>query len=114
NSEYSSGKEIFPPTELIFNIFNLISPDQVKVVILGQDPYHGVGQAHGFCFSVPKAITMPPSLKNIFKELETDIPDFETPSHGCLDKWAKQGVFLLNASLTVQAHKANSHAKCGW
>ncbi|KAI6645832.1 hypothetical protein LOD99_13091 [Oopsacas minuta] len=114
NSEYSKGIQIFPPKEQIFNIFNIIAPNKVKVVILGQDPYHDDKQAHGLCFSVQKTVAIPPSLKNIYKELVNDIPGFKIPDHGCLDRWADQGVFLLNATLSVQAHKANSHAKCGW
>eukprot|EP00800_Vazella_pourtalesii_P006044 TRINITY_DN1739_c0_g3_i1.p2 TRINITY_DN1739_c0_g3~~TRINITY_DN1739_c0_g3_i1.p2 ORF type:complete len:276 (+),score=48.66 TRINITY_DN1739_c0_g3_i1:1026-1853(+) len=114
SSEYSKGKQIFPPKDQIFNIFNIIAPDKVKVVILGQDPYHDDKQAHGLCFSVQKGMGLPPSLKNIYKELVNDIPGFKTPDHGCLTSWADQGVFLLNATLSVEAHKANSHAKCGW
>ncbi|XP_062518064.1 uracil-DNA glycosylase-like [Corticium candelabrum] len=113
-AEYAKGKEIFPPQDQIFNALNLTSFDKVKVVILGQDPYHDNGQAHGLSFSVPRGIKPPPSLKNIYKELEKDINGFVAPDHGCLEKWAQKGVLLLNATLTVEAHKANSHAKIGW
>lgn len=114
--EYKEGKEIFPPKELIFNAFNLTPLDKVRVVILGQDPYHDDGQAMGLCFSVPKVIKTPPSLKNIYTELERDpqIVGFKAPDHGCLQRWAENGILLLNATLTVEAHKANSHAKFGW
>lgn len=105
---------VYPPVELIFNAFNLTPVENVKVVILDQDPYHGEGQAHGLSFSVPKGVPPPPSLKNIYKELMTDIPGFKTHEHGCLEKWAKQGVLLLNATLTVRAKEPNSHAKLGW
>jgi uracil-DNA glycosylase len=112
-AEKAKGKRIFPPGNLIFNAFQLTPLWKVKVVILGQDPYHGFGQAHGLCFSVPHGIEPPPSLKNIFKELESDI-GFKIPAHGNLEKWAKQGVLLLNASLTVNEGEANSHAGFGW
>lgn len=105
---------VFPPRELVFNAFKLTGFDSLKVVILGQDPYHNDGQAHGLAFSVPDGIALPPSLKNIFKELETDIPGFKTPRSGDLSHWAKQGVLLLNATLTVNAHQAGSHQKRGW
>lgn len=105
---------VFPPRELVFNAFKLTGFDSLKVVILGQDPYHNDGQAHGLAFSVPDGIALPPSLKNIFKELETDIPGFKTPRSGDLSQWAKQGVLLLNATLTVNAHQAGSHQKRGW
>ncbi|CAH1241224.1 UNG [Branchiostoma lanceolatum] len=88
--------------------------EKVKVVLLGQDPYHDVDQAHGLSFSVRPGVKIPPSLKNIYKELSSDIPGFTAPDHGCLEKWAEEGVLLLNATLTVQAHKPNSHAKIGW
>ena len=106
--------EIYPPRNLVFNAFKLTSLHTVKVVILGQDPYHNVGQAHGLSFSVPQGIAFPPSLKNIFAELSTDIEGFQIPSSGDLTKWAKQGVLLLNATLTVRAHQAASHQKQGW
>lgn len=111
--EKQSGKVIFPPASLIFNAFDTTPFDQVKVVILGQDPYHGVGQAHGLSFSVPEGIKPPPSLVNIFKELKSDI-GMEIPASGNLTKWAQQGVLLLNAMLTVEAHQAASHQKKGW
>eukprot|EP00013_Stygamoeba_regulata_P027602 CAMPEP_0177654350 /NCGR_PEP_ID=MMETSP0447-20121125/14279_1 /TAXON_ID=0 /ORGANISM="Stygamoeba regulata, Strain BSH-02190019" /LENGTH=269 /DNA_ID=CAMNT_0019157981 /DNA_START=59 /DNA_END=868 /DNA_ORIENTATION=- len=106
--------EVYPPLENIFNAFNLTSFDKVKVVIIGQDPYHDTGQAHGLCFSVCRGVKIPPSLRNIYKELSTDIPGFKTPLHGNLESWAQQGILMLNATLTVEAHKANSHANCGW
>jgi len=112
--EKQAAKQIFPPEPDIFAAFNMTPFDQIKVVIIGQDPYHDNNQAHGLCFSVKKGITPPPSLKNIYKELSSDIPGFVAPSHGYLEKWAKQGVLLLNASLTVEAHKANSHSNIGW
>ena len=104
---------IYPKGSLIFNAFDTIPFDKVKVVILGQDPYHGEGQAHGLCFSVPCGINPPPSLVNIFKELNADV-NFKIPNHGNLESWAKQGVFLLNATLTVRANQAGSHQKKGW
>jgi len=106
--------QVFPPQDLVFNAFRLTTFDSLKVVILGQDPYHNDGQAHGLAFSVPEGIALPPSLKNIFKELETDILDFKIPKSGDLSYWAKQGVLLLNATLTVNAHQAGSHQKKGW
>ncbi|MGV3706554.1 MAG: uracil-DNA glycosylase [Arcticibacter sp.] len=112
--EKQDGKVIFPPGSLIFNAFNHTPFDQVKVVILGQDPYHGDGQAHGLSFSVQKGVGVPPSLKNIYKELESDIPGFVAPSHGELTKWADQGVLLLNATLTVRKAQPASHQKQGW
>ncbi|MCR5554428.1 MAG: uracil-DNA glycosylase [Bacteroidales bacterium] len=104
---------VFPPNQLIFNAFNLTPFDKVKVVLLGQDPYHNVGQAHGLCFSVPDGVAHPKSLVNIFKELHDDI-GCPIPQSGNLEKWAKQGVLLLNATLTVRAHEAGSHQKKGW
>ena len=103
----------FPPGSLIFNAFDKCPFDKVKVVILGQDPYHGLGQANGLCFSVPAGITFPPSLKNIFKEIKNDL-NYPIPKSGNLQHWASQGVFLLNATLTVRAHQAGSHQKKGW
>jgi len=103
----------YPPGRLIFNAFNLCPFDQVKVVILGQDPYHEPGQAHGLSFSVQQGVQFPPSLVNIFKEIEQDIGT-PMPSSGDLSRWATQGVLLLNATLTVRAHQANSHATLGW
>lgn len=108
-----NGKKVYPPGSLIFNAFNLTPFDQVKVVIIGQDPYHGPGQAHGLCFSVPKGIKPPPSLVNIFKELKSDL-GIDPPNHGNLENWAKQGVLLLNASLTVNESEPNSHVQAGW
>lgn len=112
-TEKSQGKIIYPPGSLIFNAFESTPLDKVKVVILGQDPYHGPGQAHGLCFSVPDGIPAPPSLVNIFKELRDDL-GVQIPAHGNLSHWAQQGVFLLNASLTVRAGEPMSHAKIGW
>ena len=103
----------FPPGSLIFNAFDKCPFDKVKVVILGQDPYHGLGQANGLCFSVPAGITFPPSLQNIFKEIKRDL-NYPIPKSGNLQHWASQGVFLLNATLTVRAHQAGSHQKKGW
>jgi uracil-DNA glycosylase len=110
--EYNKGL-VFPPAKLIFNAFNLCDFDQVRVVILGQDPYHGVGQAHGLCFSVKAGVPMPPSLLNIFKEINSDL-DLEIPPNGDLTRWASQGVFMLNATLTVRANAAGSHQNQGW
>lgn len=111
-SEYTNY-QVFPPGKEIFSAFEAAPFDQVKVVILGQDPYHGPGQAHGLCFSVRKGVPIPPSLRNIYKELNRDI-GFAVPGHGELIPWAKQGVLLLNATLTVRAHQAGSHQKRGW
>ena len=111
--EIKNGKTIFPPGPLIFNAFRLTPFDKVKVVILGQDPYHNPGEAMGLCFSVPRDIKMPPSLKNIYKEIYTDTGE-EMPGHGDLTDWAEQGVFLLNAILTVEKNKAGSHKDIGW
>ncbi|MHA7129984.1 uracil-DNA glycosylase [Algoriphagus namhaensis] len=110
--EYQSAK-VFPPGKLIFNAFEKCPVDQVKVVILGQDPYHGDGQAHGLSFSVMPGVRFPPSLLNIFKEISRDL-DQDLPPDGDLTRWARQGVFLLNATLTVRAHEAGSHQKQGW
>jgi len=104
---------IYPPGPLIFAAFNLTPFDKVRVVIIGQDPYHGMGQAHGLCFSVPPGIRKPPSLINIFKEIESDL-GINAPEHGNLESWARQGVLLLNATLTVRANQAGSHQKKGW
>lgn len=112
NDEYSS-QEIFPSRELIFNAFDKCSFEDVKVVILGQDPYHTPGAAHGLCFSVPDGEKIPPSLRNIYKELLTDV-DKEIPKTGNLEHWAEQGVLMLNATLTVRSHEAGSHQKKGW
>lgn len=110
--EYDS-RLIFPPANDIFNAFHLTSLSEVKVVILGQDPYHNVGQAHGLCFSVKPQVDIPPSLMNIYKELQTDLGCY-IPNNGYLVKWAKQGVLMLNTVLTVRAHEANSHKGRGW
>lgn len=112
-AEYGSGKRIYPEGKNIFNAFDRCPVDKVKVVILGQDPYHEEGQAHGLCFSVPEGVTPPPSLINIFKEIKSDLGK-EVPLSGNLERWADQGVLLLNATLTVEAHKAGSHQKRGW
>jgi uracil-DNA glycosylase len=110
--EYKT-KTIYPPGSLIFNAFNLCSFDKVKAVIIGQDPYHGPGQAHGLCFSVKDGVEFPPSLRNIFKEIESDTGT-NKPASGNLERWASQGVLLLNATLTVRAQQAGSHQKKGW
>ena len=112
-SEYLSGKAIYPAPANIFNAFNLCPLDKVKVVIIGQDPYHEPGQAHGLCFSVLPPTPIPPSLINIYKEIESDL-GHPSKTHGDLTSWAEQGVLLLNATLTVQAHLAASHAGKGW
>ena len=112
--EKSKGAKIYPPGSEIFSAFNLTPFDQVKVVILGQDPYHGDGQAHGLSFSVPEGVRQPPSLQNIIKELYNDLGISIPPDKGDLSSWAKQGVFLLNAILTVQANMAASHQEKGW
>ena len=106
-------KTIYPPGSLIFNAFNLCPFQKVKAVIIGQDPYHGPGQAHGLCFSVREGTDFPPSLINIFKEIESDL-GIKRPVNGNLERWAAQGVLLLNATLTVMAHQAGSHQKRGW
>lgn len=111
-NEYAQGV-VYPPGKLIFNAFNLCPFDRVKVVIIGQDPYHGPGQAHGLCFSVNDGIAFPPSLVNIFKELKNDM-GVEKPASGNLTRWAEQGVLMLNATLTVRAHQAGSHQRQGW
>ncbi|AXY74545.1 uracil-DNA glycosylase [Paraflavitalea soli] len=111
--EKAAGHTIYPPGSLIFNAFNLTPFENVKVVLLGQDPYHGKGQAHGLCFSVQDGIKPPPSLVNIYKEINKDI-GLPIPTHGNLTKWAEQGVLMLNASLTVRAGEPMSHAKIGW
>lgn len=111
--EKSAGKTIYPPREWVFNAFKQTPFDRVSVVIVGQDPYHGPGQAHGLSFSVQKGIPSPPSLKNIFKELQSDL-NVPLPKHGCLLSWARQGVLLLNATLTVELGKPRSHYGKGW
>lgn len=107
------GKTIYPPGKLIFNAFSLTPFDKVKVVILGQDPYHNPGEAMGLCFSVPHGVRVPPSLVNIYKEIKRDL-GLEIPNHGDLTAWAKQGVFLLNAMLTVEHKSAGAHKNIGW
>lgn len=111
--EERSGVTVYPPRNQIFNAFAKTPFDEVSVVIIGQDPYHGPGQAHGLSFSVPKGIPIPPSLRNIFQELNADL-EIIPPNHGCLEKWAEQGVLLLNATLTVRANAAASHQGRGW
>lgn len=111
--EIASGAVIYPPFELIFNAFCQTPFNAVKVLIMGQDPYHGAGQAYGLAFSVPPDVPIPPSLKNIFKELKDDV-HLPSPSNGCLIEWAKRGVFLLNATLTVRANEPRSHYGKGW
>lgn len=112
-SEIKQGVEVYPPAKLYFAAFDRCPFESVKVVILGQDPYHGPGQAHGLSFSVPRGIHPPPSLQNIFKELRSDL-GLSIPAHGCLEYWADQGVLLLNAVLTVRAGEAASHQGKGW
>jgi len=112
-AEKKQGITIYPPGNEIFNAFNLTPFNKVKVVVIGQDPYHGRGQAHGLCFSVQDGVTPPPSLINIYKELQLDI-NISMPKSGNLTKWAKQGVFLLNAILTVKANQPASHRNIGW
>ncbi len=109
-----SGKQIYPPQDQVFAAFDSTPLDNVKVIILGQDPYHGANQAHGLSFSVLPGNKTPPSLRNIYKELDSDIAGFSVPEHGCLSYWAEQGVLLLNTVLTVEEGLAHSHAKCGW
>lgn len=112
-ADLSSGIKVFPEGKFIFNAFNLTPFDQIKVVIIGQDPYHGIGQAHGLSFSVPNNVKTPPSLINIYKEIVADIGEVKYSS-GNLEEWAKQGVFLLNSILTVRAGQPTSHSKIGW
>jgi uracil-DNA glycosylase len=111
--EYAQAK-VYPPANKIFEAFNLTPVSNVKVVILGQDPYHGPNQAHGLCFSVNHGIAIPPSLQNIYKELKNNFHEYNIPKHGCLESWAMQGVLLLNATLTVRASMPGSHQKKGW
>lgn len=113
DEERKKGKCIYPAQEDIFNALTMTPLKDVRVVIIGQDPYHGPGQAHGLCFSVKKGIRLPPSLQNIYKELKSDL-GIEAPKHGCLDAWARQGVLLLNTVLTVEDGKAASHHGKGW
>lgn len=110
----AEGITVYPPKEQVFEAFKATPFEQVKVVILGQDPYHGPNQAHGMCFSVQDGVRHPPSLMNIFKELVQDVPGFQIPQSGNLTRWADQGVLLLNTVLTVEAGQAHSHAKLGW
>jgi uracil-DNA glycosylase len=112
-AEKAAGKRIYPPGREMFAAFAATPFDRVKVAILGQDPYHGPGQAHGLCFSVPPGVPVPPSLQNIFKEIQRDL-GLPVPSHGCLRAWADQGVLLLNAVLSVEDGRAGSHAGRGW
>lgn len=112
-TEQAQGKVIYPPQEAYFNALNHTPFDKVKVVIIGQDPYHGAGQAHGLAFSVPAGVKVPPSLVNIYKELQSDV-GLRIPSHGNLEEWAKQGVLLLNSVLSVEKSKAGSHQNKGW
>jgi uracil-DNA glycosylase len=111
--EKTAGKVIYPPGPSIFNAFSLTPFPNVKAVLLGQDPYHGPGQAHGLCFSVQKGVAIPPSLMNMYKELQSDL-GILPPGHGCLEQWAEQGLLMLNASLTVEGAKPMSHSKIGW
>ncbi|SIQ56935.1 Uracil-DNA glycosylase [Aeromonas sp. RU39B] len=113
-AERDAGHVIYPPAADVFNAFKFTELADVKVVILGQDPYHGPNQAHGLCFSVLPGVRTPPSLVNIYKEMARDLPGFCTPNHGFLESWAHQGVLLLNTVLTVQAGMAHSHAHLGW
>lgn len=113
NTEETQGATVYPDLKHIFHAFHLTSPNQLRVIILGQDPYHGAGQAHGLSFSVPKGVTYPPSLKNIFKELVSDV-GCSYPATGDLSSWAKQGVLLLNSVLSVRANYAGSHQGQGW
>ena len=114
DQQRAAGKVVYPAQEDVFNAFKITPFDKVKVVILGQDPYHGPNQAHGLCFSVQKGLKTPPSLVNIYKELANDIAGFSIPQHGYLQAWAEQGVLLLNTVLTVEQGNAHSHAKIGW
>ncbi|WP_019613273.1 uracil-DNA glycosylase [Psychromonas ossibalaenae] len=114
SEQESLGKTIYPPAQLRFHAFDLTPLEKVKVVILGQDPYHGEGQAHGLSFSVPEGIKIPPSLRNMYKELSSSIDGYKIPESGNLEHWAKQGVLLLNAVLSVELASAGSHANKGW
>lgn len=113
-AERAAGKTVFPPAKDVFNAFRATEFGDVKVVIIGQDPYHGPNQAHGLCFSVLPGVKTPPSLVNMYKELAQDIDGFKVPPHGYLQSWAEQGVLLLNTVLTVEQGKAHSHSKSGW
>ena len=110
----AEGDEIYPPDSAVFNAFKYTAFDKLKVVIVGQDPYHEPGQAMGLAFSVPVGVKTPPSLANIYRELKDDMPGFSVPEHGCLIPWARQGVLLLNSVLTVKSGEANSHHNQGW
>ncbi|KAJ2710033.1 uracil DNA glycosylase [Coemansia spiralis] len=112
--EHQKGKQIFPPARDLYSWTRFAPLDRVRVVILGQDPYHGPGQAHGLAFSVRPGVRVPPSLANMYRALKNDYPDFAPPAHGYLGGWAQQGVLMLNAALSVEAHKANAHAGKGW
>jgi len=112
--ENEQGTIVYPKHSDVFNAFNLTPFNEVKVVILGQDPYHGANQAHGLSFSVQKGVAIPPSLRNIYKELQADVPGFKIPTDGDLSSWAKQGVLLLNSTLTVRSNQPGSHQKMGW
>ncbi|GMS89933.1 hypothetical protein PENTCL1PPCAC_12108, partial [Pristionchus entomophagus] len=112
--ERKAGKTVYPPRDEIFAALNITPLKRVRVVLIGQDPYHNVDQAHGLCFSVKRGVKPPPSLKNIYKELTTDVEGFKAPDHGFLENWARQGILMLNAALTVREHEANSHSKYGW
>ena len=112
--EEKSKHIIYPPTPLILSAFEETPWNNLKVVLISQDPYHGPNQAHGLCFSVQKGVKIPPSLRNIYKELHTDIPGFQIPEHGYLIEWAKQGVLMINATLTVRDGEPGSHQKKGW
>ncbi|QJC31350.1 uracil-DNA glycosylase [Enterobacteriaceae endosymbiont of Macroplea mutica] len=114
NEDIFQGKTIYPPKKYIFSIFNIIHLYQLKIVILGQDPYHGTNQANGLAFSVMPKTKIPPTLKNIYKAIKYDIPKFYIPNHGYLIDWVKQGVMLLNTILTVEKNRPNSHANIGW
>ncbi len=114
NQERQQGKVIYPPKDEVFTAFKTTPLEQVRVVLIGQDPYHGPNQAHGLCFSVKRGIKPPPSLANMYKELATDIPGFQIPEHGDLTKWAEQGILMLNTVLTVEQGQAHSHANAGW
>ncbi|MCL1049104.1 uracil-DNA glycosylase [Shewanella abyssi] len=113
-AERTAGKVIFPPKEQVLSAFEYTPLNEVRVVLIGQDPYHGPDQAHGLCFSVQKGVKVPPSLVNMYKELSCDIEGFTIPEHGNLLSWAQQGVLMLNTVLTVEQGKAHSHAKSGW
>ncbi|MCK8044545.1 uracil-DNA glycosylase [Shewanella sp. 1CM18E] len=114
SAERTAGKVIFPPVNEVFAAFDATPLDKVRVVLIGQDPYHGPNQAHGLCFSVKKGVKTPPSLVNMYKELASDIEGFTIPEHGNLSSWAEQGILMLNTVLTVEQGKAHSHAKSGW